>query len=346
MPARTLALALLSIACCGAAEDLVLLTNGQRLIGALDSTADARPGTVAIRTTNGLLRIRSELVARVEESYPTRRAKVGDKDAAGLLSLAKWCLTKGMKTEALDLLTLAIACADVSVEARGLYAQLLDETKGPEEALPFYQAYRAAKGTDPAILARLKELEDVDRVARGAANDPVPSVQPPTVADGLEAKGWDAESPQWSNLVTTKVVGMETEKGRNQVIEVTFTGGDKDKMAVKRPLRGVSLGDNGEVAMYACNRGKLPLRLSLALKTGNYTFHESQTLEVPADEAWHEVRINLRSKDWKSEASKWTYTSEIANLDDLKEMQILVYNGKSDGVLLLDGIDFVKALER
>jgi hypothetical protein len=347
MAIRPLILALFAAAGCAcAAEDVVLLVNGQRLVGTLDGTADQKQGTVAIRTSNGLLRIRSELVARVEESYATRRAKVRDDDAAGLLALAKWCLTKGMKTEALELLTLAVAAADVPIEARGLNATLVDELSGPEKALPLYQAYRAARGSDPAILARLKELEDVDRAARGEANDPVPAAAVPAVADGMEAKGWDAESPQWSNAVEAKVVTLTTEAGRNQVVELDFTGGGKDKMAVKRPLRGISLGENGELAMYACNRSKDPLRLAVALKTGNYVFHESQTLTVPADEKWHEVRVNLRSKEWKSEASQWAYNAEVANLDDLKEMQILVYNGKSDGVLLLDGIDFVKGLER
>jgi len=346
MTVRTFALAMISIACCAAAEDLVLLTNGQRLIGTLDSAVEPKPGTVAIRTSSGLLRIRSDLVARVDESYATRRAKVSDTDAEGLVVLAKWCLTKGMKTEALELLSLVMKIAVVPVEARGLYAQLIDELKGPEAALPLYQFYRAATGSDPAILARLKELEDVDRAARGEANDPVPSAAVPTVPDFMEAKGWNGESLQWSNPVTAKIIPLPTDKGTNTVVELTFTGGDKDKMAVKRPLAGVTLGENGEVAMFACNRSKAPMRMSLALKTGNYIFHESQTLVLPADAAWHEVRINLHSKDWKCEASKWAYTSEVANLNDLKEMQVLVYNGKADGVLLLDSIDFVRALER
>lgn len=336
-------LALSGFICGIAADDVVLLTNGQRLVGTLDSSVEAKPGTVAIRTRHGLLRLRSDLVARVEESYETRLAKVANDDSAGLLALAKWCLSRDMETEARELLSRALKTTAVPVEARGLHAQLVDKVDGAEAALPLYRAYRDAKGSDSIILARLKTLEDVELKARTAANEPVASAQAPVGTEGLETRGWDSESPQWSNAVTATLVNLGTERGRNQAISLSFTGGDKDKVAVKRPLRNIQLGDNRELALYACNRSKAPLRLSLALKTGNYIFHESQTLVVPADGTWHEVRIDLRSQDWKCEASKWAYSSAVAQLDDLKEMQILIYNGKADGTLLLDGIAFAPA---
>lgn len=351
MHPRPLVFALLALIGCAHAEDVVMLTNGQRLIGSLDDTVEPKPGTVAIRTANGVLRIRTDLVARVEESYATRRAKVLDTDAAGLLALAKWCLLRDppMHAEAMELLTLAVQQRDVPVEARGLLARLVDELggdDGPQKALPLYRNYRSGGGTDKTILARLQELEQFERSILGEANEPVAAAQPPKVADGMEGRGWDAESPQWSNAVTAKIVTLNTDQGSNQVIEVACTGGDKDKAALKRPLRGLSLGENGELALYACNRGKMALRLAVALKTGNYVFHESQQLALPADGEWHEVRVNLRSQDWKSEASKWAYTAPVADLEDLKELQILIYNGKQDGTLLLDAIDFVRALER
>ena len=64
-----------------AVDDAVLLKNGQRIPGTIDPSAATSDGRLAIRTGKGLVRLRAELVDRVEEGYATRRAQVRDDDA-------------------------------------------------------------------------------------------------------------------------------------------------------------------------------------------------------------------------------------------------------------------------
>jgi hypothetical protein len=326
-----------------AAEDVVLLTNGQRLIGTIDHEAKERPGSIAIKTANGTLRIRTDLVAYVEESYETRLAGVNKKDPKALTDLAWWCHGKGLDAEALQLLVLVRSLPNPPIEALGLYADLVDLQGRSAEALDLLIAYRAAGGTDPQLLMRLKELEDAKLAFVRDQIMPAPKSTAPAVADGLEARGWSSESNQWSNTITANTLTLDGEKGTNQVIEVTFEKGDKDKAAIKRSLRGQTIGDNSEVALYVFNKTGKPVRIAVALKTGNWAFHESMPVQVPGAEAWQEVRFDLKGTTWKSEASNWAHTAAVNELSDLKELQILIYNGKNEsGSVLIDAIDFAK----
>lgn len=327
-----------------AVEDAVLLRNGQRIKGTVEPRTDSADGRLAIRTDKGLLRLRADLVERVEESYATRRARIADDDASGLAALARWCLAEKDKAHAIELLALAAKRRDCPLDALGLHAQLVDETS-PEQALALYQQYRTRGGADPAILARLKELEDAIAAHFGTGGAPAeaPVAKIPALSDGFESRSFEVESPQWSNPAVVKVVTIAGEQGSNQVLEIAYQASDKDKTAVKRPLRGVAIGDNGDLKLYVFNRENRPVRLAVALKTGNYIYHESRSVAVPVGEQWQEIRFPMRSQDWKSQASSWAHSSEVADLGDIKELQFLIYNGKDAGTLLLDGIDFVKA---
>lgn len=344
MPAmrRTL-LAVLLTGGLAAAEDVVLLTNGQRLVGIIDTSVEARPGTVAIKTAEGILRVRSDLIARVEESYETRLAKVDRNDARALTDLAWWCHAKGMNSEAVALLRAALTLKDPPIEARGLYAELIDLQGRYEDALNLLADYRARGGTDPRLLSRLKELEDAKAAFERDQNAPIAQPKAPAVSDGLEARGWDSESTQWSNPVTAKTVTIEGKDGTNNVVEVAFQKGDKDKAAIKRNLRGQNLGDNSEVSLWLFNKEGVSVRLAVALKTGNYVFHESMPVQIPDKEGWHEVRFDLKTATWKAASSNWAHTASVNDLSDLKELQVLIYNNRGvEGTVLLDAIDFTK----
>lgn len=340
-PSVVLVAALLAPAVLGAAEDVVLLTNGQRLRGTLDTSVEAKPGTTAIRTSEGLVRIRSDLVASVDESFASRRGKVADTDADGLYRLARWCLAKNMRSEALDLLARAVALPTCPIEARGLYARLVDEDS-PERALPLYQLYRGRGGTDTAILARLKQLEDELAAFTGTAAPGGATAAPVAVNDGFESRGWDADSPQWSNPARVETVKVSQGESTNNVVSVACTGGTQDKTAVKRALRGITAAGDAELRFFVVNDGTIPLRLAVALKTGNWVFHESKQVTIAAKKEWQEVRIPLRSNDWKTQASGWNHSVPVADLEDLKELQFLIFNGRSDCTLLFDAIEFVK----
>lgn len=340
---------LLAVSLTGA--DIVLLDNGQRIAGTIDPTLDAGPGQVAINTGNGVIRVNRARVAGEDLGFPARRQRVKNNDLGGLVALARWCRGKAMNTEALDLLTLAIGLPGVDLPTRALHARLIDELKGPEEALELYRAYRQDGGQDEVTLARLSQLEkaistfeaggDVAIAATepGGVAAPPPRVKP-TLQGGLEAKGWDQEALQWSNPVEAKVTTIDTPDGTAPALQLSFKPGDKDKAAVKRSIHLI-IGEDSVLTLQAQNPGDKPVSLAVAVKTGGkYIFHESPLLTVKPGKDLQTLRFDLKAANFKSAATSWANTGKVADLGDVKELQLLIYNGMSDGTLLITGMGF------
>lgn len=324
------------------AQDVVVLSNGQRLVGTLNMQAQADDDQIEIQTPAGLLRVRKDLIARVDEGFETRRSRVQDTDATSLHALAKWCIEHGMKDKALELLELADKLPDRDIEALALHARLVDELKSPEEALALYLGYRDGGGQDSETLSRLQELLDFKGEGDAGIKPQVAAQnRTPTVTEGLEARGWEVESLQWSNQVNPQIVPIINPDGsKNQVLQLEFTGGDKDKASVKKSLRQ-SLEATPMLTVWAQNKSEMPVKLAVAVKTGKYVFHESPALEVPKGGELHALRFNLVGKNFKSEASQWAYTATVTDLNDVKEIQFLIYNGPANGTLVLDEIQFL-----
>ncbi|HYE05062.1 MAG TPA: hypothetical protein VEL07_06000 [Planctomycetota bacterium] len=340
--------------------DIIFLTNGQRLLGAIDERAAARDDKVLVRLADGgQIRIRRDLVKSEERGYESRRKALKDGDFSGAVELARWCLTKDMKAEALELFALALgwqanAAPDAVLTARAAHAALVDELNGPEAALALYQGYRDAGGKDAATLARLAELDDAVRQHQAklkpAANvegASVAAVTKPTGDDrGLESRRWEGESLQYSNPVVAKTVDVDTVEGKNKVLDLTFTadpqrkGGRIDKAAIRRAMPA-PLGERTTLTFWAKNLGKFPLRMSVGIKTGEWVFHESALQTIAAKDEWALLRFDLTASTFKSEATEWNNNGTIQNLDQIKEVQFLVYHGLNDGHLQLDQIQFV-----
>ncbi len=347
-----------------AMQDTVLLVNHQRIAGFIDTTADVGPDQVAINTGNGIIRMPKAQIAGEDLGYPARRRRVQDDDVKGLTELALWCRATGRNPEAFELLKLAVAQAGVTLPARALYARLIDEQQGPVEALPAYQAYRDAGGMDPATLARLAELEkskaDYDAqfggpVADAKSTDAAPAKAPEPAAaapaapatrpggpvvEGLEARGWDTEAIQWSNPVEVQTIQIDTPDGPSKVLRIAFKGGDKDKSAVMRGMT-TSVLDNSVLAFQVKNTSDKPVNISVALKTGDrYVFHESPQKTIQPGDEFQQVRVDLKGSNFKSIASSWANTGKIADLNDVRQLQIIIYNGHNDGELVIDSLGF------
>jgi len=342
-PALVLLIALSSSGMAG--EDVVLLKNGQRIHGTVDPTQDLTATFVIITTPTGTLRLRSDLIRDTKPSYESQRARVKDDNYAGLLALARWCLTEKMRDRAIELLKLASALPDATPDAIGLLARLTDETS-PEAALPLYRKYKALGGMNAEFLARLQQLDDAialyEKQVRDSAN-PVEQPTLPAIADGLEAKAWDAESTQWSNPVAAEVITLAGKDGTNRIVRLTY-GPDKekpkDKAVIKKPVRGLVL-ESPVLRLWAANPTDHPVQLALSVKTGNYVFHESHPITIPPKSDWKELRYDLKNDKFKSEGTKWEYSGGVDNLHDIKELGFLLYNGQTSGVLDLDGIGFL-----
>src|SRR5687768_9530126 len=104
MPRVPIVFLLAAFASLGSAADMVVLKNGQRIAGTLDPSADIGPDQVAIKTSNGILRVPRSAIASEDLGFDARKARLKGDDLAGHLALAAWCRAQGMNNEALALL--------------------------------------------------------------------------------------------------------------------------------------------------------------------------------------------------------------------------------------------------
>ncbi len=343
-------------------QDLVILDNQQRITGSV--VEGAEPGLVVINTGSGTMRFREDRVKEVYLGLGSRLAKLRGDDLNELVLQARWCHANHHDAEALQLLAKAVALPGVDLDSRGLYAQLVDQSGNPAAAVPLYRAYRKAGGSDAAILARLDQLEEAAR--RYVADNPgatppiddtplpagtlpkVPLKPAPMAQVGLEAKGWESEKLQYSNPVEMKLAPVDDSGGPN-VLHLTFTGPSDatkrtDKAAIRKSVQ-YAIGEQSVLSFSIANHGEQPFKLAIALKTGDFEYFESAVQTVPLNKGFTELRFDLRSPTFKSKATNWQNSATVTNLDDVKELQVLVYNGTASGELLIKGMTFVKTNE-
>jgi hypothetical protein len=344
--------------------DLVILDNQQRIPGKLDEDPESADW-VLIKTINGTLRLRKSRIAAVELGVTSRFKALKDDDLDGLIAFARWARSKGQHVAALAALDKAFNLIRINpkrpfdLSALALYARITDELKGPEAALPLYRWYRSYGGKDSDTLARLDQLEAIVGRSDETGVPPAPAVAAPVVlpepekplasnaSEGLETKGWQAENPQYSNPVQSEVVpliGDEALAGVKRALKVTFGKGDKDKAALKKP---VNLDASAEhvLSFQVRKQDKGSIRVAIAVKTGNWVYYESTIQTVKADDGWKELRFDLKAATFKCQKSEWANTATIGDLDEVKEIQVLLYNRDGDGSALISGMRFLSDKE-
>ncbi len=340
-------------------HDIVILTNEQRFLGTVLSN-QPDPAWVAINTGSGVLRIARDRVARVEYGLTARMGRVKGDDLAALVDLAYWCRANARNPQALELLTKAVALPGCELKTRGLYAQLVDEQEGADKALPLYIAYRNAGGTDAELLARLAELEaarsaweeqmralGLDPGASSAAGAPMAAATSSAVEEGYEKYKWDPDSPEWSSPAKPTLVTLVTPEGPRRVMQVDVEphpskpSVDKAAIVLRRPL---ALRSGAKLTMLVANRGTNDLRLGIAVKSGaEWTYFESKAQPVAATKSGQEFSLfsfDLGAADFKAQSSGWAYSARISNLEQVRELQILLHNGSKSGSVWIAGIAF------
>lgn len=328
------------------AADVVVLKNGQRISGTLDPTIDVGPDQIAINTGNGIMRLPKSAIATEDLGFDARKKRLKADDFAGHLSLAIWCRSQGMNQEALALLDRAIKLPGATLPARALHARLVDEDekRGPQQALEFYRRYKKDGGEDPATLARLAQLEKViaDFEAQANTVSAAPAVPKalPTIQGGLESKGWDNEAPQWSNPVRPQVITLSTDAGMAPALKIDFKGGPQEKATIKRTAH-LTIGEDSVLTFFAQTPGDKPLSIAIGVKTGTkYLFHESPQQQVKPGAEFQKLKFDFKNANFKSAASGWNYNTRVADLNDVKEIQLLIYNGTADGALIISNMGF------
>lgn len=338
-------------------RDLIILDNAQRFRGTVVSEqSDAE--WVTVDTGSGRLRLPRARIARVEYGLAARVAQVAPGDLQGLIDLAHWCRAHGHHEQARAALNRAVAFPDCPLAVRGLHARVVDELEGPEVALPLYIAYRNAGGEDPELLARLAELEaaraawaeqlrglGLDPEATLREGRPVAAASATPVDEGYERFPWVADHPQWSAPARIETITLLTPEGPRRVLQVDVEPQpdkpalDKAALVLRRPLQ---LTGRRAFGLLVANASDREIRIALALKTGaQWTYHESRALPVPPGGAAQEfvpLSFDLTAADFKTQASGWAHRARVADLHQVREVQIVIYHGRRSLRLWLAGI--------
>lgn len=340
-------------------HDIIILVNRQRFRGTVLSD-QPDPAWVAINTGSGVMRIPRDTIAKVELGLTARIGRLKPDDLDGTIALARECRAYARSSDAHQLLARAVTLPGCDLDTRGLYAQLVDELEGADKALPLYLAYRNAGGGDAAILARLAELETarnaweeqmralgLDPGASLAAGSPVPAATASTVEEGYEKYKWNQDSLEWSSPAKPTTLTLVTPEGPRKVMQIDVephpSKPDIDKAAIilRQPL---TLRPGQKLNLLAANRGSTDLRLGIAVKTGSaWTYYESLPKVVPGSSSGQEfvaLTFDLGAADFKSKASNWAHTARIGDLDRVRELQLLIHNGRFAGSLWVAGISF------
>jgi len=186
-----------------------------------------------------------------------------------------------------------------------------------ESALP------ANRSTEPGPRASLP------RKAQSAAGSARLLPEAPPARTGLESGEWAAV--EWANPV--KIARRES----GGLAVTVAPGGGKDKAALV--LRaGVATGGKTGLRLGVRNASSEPVEIAVAFGTPAGYF-ESRPVAIPAGRRVG-MAVDLRARDFKCEATRWEFASEVVGAEEARELYILVYSGPRAAAVEFDGIAF------
>jgi hypothetical protein len=175
---------------------------------------------------------------------------------------------------------------------------------------------------------------------RGAEPEPsaADSQFPPSPAaaedrEGMERGEWAVDST--GSQASARVVRHPAQPA-NRLLCVEYTGSAAGKVVLRRPA-GLSASENGTLRGWVyCRSPSLP-SVALALcTTSAYLWQESEAIQL--QRGWTELRFDLGAEKWKSAATGWKNTGALRDRQDVRTVELLIYNGQSAGLLYLDGL--------
>lgn len=163
------------------------------------------------------------------------------------------------------------------------------------------------------------------------AADAIPPL-PEKVEAGIERGVWALEG--WGNSGTAEKLAA----GDQKFLKLIYSNDEKDKTAFKH-LTCFGLAYKGKLRMWVYAEKDNPPQVGLALSTTlAYIWHESKPVDLK--KGWNKIEISAANPDWKTAVSEWKFTTAIEPRDDVRAIDIVVYNGKSEGQLLVYGLSY------
>lgn len=183
---------------------------------------------------------------------------------------------------------------------------------------------------------------------------PPPAGPPATLARAgtgephwLSTAGWKSGPAEHGNPSQVRVLA-EGDGAGARAIEVTVTGGTKDKAVVFHPLAKEDLAEHPALAFTVSNKGERPVQIAIAVKTGKgWLYHESTVCIIPAKTAEPiPLSYDLEASVFRTLATKWQPTSTIADLGELKEVQVVILNGSQAGTVVIADVQLVEQVAK
>jgi len=151
-----------------------------------------------------------------------------------------------------------------------------------------------------------------------------------------KARVWRCEP--WGNPGSLALI--RSPAGRSgTVLELVCRPGGKDKTAFSN-LVPRNLAKKRAVLFDVYNPAGREVRIALALVTGaGQEWYESKQEAIPA-EKWVRMRFDLTRKAWKSKGTGWRHTAAPADLSDVRNMVILIYNRRLASTVCVGAVRF------
>ena len=163
------------------------------------------------------------------------------------------------------------------------------------------------------------------------AADTIPPL-PEKVEPGIERGVWAVEG--WGNSGSAEKMAI----GEQKFLKLIYAADDKDKAAYKH-LTCFGLAFKGKLRMWVYAAKDNPPQVGLGLSTTlAYIWHESKPVDLK--KGWNKIEVSAANPDWKTAVSEWKFTTAIEPRNDVRAVDIVVYNGKSEGQLLVYGLEY------
>lgn len=149
----------------------------------------------------------------------------------------------------------------------------------------------------------------------------------------LSTAGWKGGPAEHYNPTMISIPPAADGAAAARVVEIGYTGGAKDKAAILHPVTKEDLATHPALSFSVLNPGEQPVQIAVAIKTGKtWVYHESAAQNIPPKGKEPTVlTFDLEASVYKTAASKWAANSAIADLTELREVQIVIMNGGFTG---------------
>lgn len=299
-------------------QDIILLKSGEGIEGHVTARTKR---AIKILVAEGTFWIPLSAVKRIEFNIESRLRELKKNDYKGRYELAKQALEMGQAQKAKEILKSIADKPGLDPEMYRMLARLHDEAEEYKEALQNWERYLVAHPKDAEAIDRIAELS---KVVRPVKEEVV------AVKEGLEAKKWQPLT--WGNKtsLSTQVVNS------NKLLAVSVEGGEKDKGPFSNAGR-YDFSKKGNLLFDVYNYQKTPISIAVALIDNKNEYYESRTIRVM--HGWNiDQMMDVKKTNWKTKTSNWRHTAEVKNINDIRQIIFLVYNGRSKSMLSFNNI--------